>query len=525
MLLPDAMNILMVAAENDALPGGKVGGIGDVVRDIPPALADAGHRVQVVMPGYGMFSRLPGTTFQGAVQVSFAGKIETLNLFQVIAKAPHEDVQLWVLEHPMFAAGGVGCIYCDDPPDKPYATDATKFALFSIAVCQAVVNNHFGVLDVIHLHDWHAAMVALLVTYDPQYQQLQGIRSVFTIHNLALQGIRPLEGDESSLQFWFPQLPYEHEPIHDPRVTHCINVMRTGINLCDKVHTVSPTYAREILLSSDVNQGYFGGEGLENDLNLAAKQGRLHGILNGCEYPEQRIEKASLPELLKRCEEELLNWIAAQSTVSSAHLIALQSLTRWLNGPPPDHFFVVTSVGRVTEQKVLILRQEMADGQSALEQLLDLLADGILLMLGSGDKELEAFFTQVAARKPNFIFLQGYSESLANVLYQSGDLFLMPSSFEPCGISQMLAMRAEQPCLVHGVGGLRDTVKDNVNGFVFAGKSLLEQAHNLLIRFETILKQKDRTPEQIHTISSRAASERFLWSDVAKEYISSLYLS
>ncbi len=519
------MNILMVASENDALPGGKVGGIGDVVRDIPPALADSGHQVHVIIPGYGIFPQLPGTEFQGSVQVSFAGKIETINLFQVVAKIPHERVQIWVLEHPMFSAGGIGRIYCDDPSTRPYATDATKFALFCSAVCQTIKNNHFGTLDVLHLHDWHAAIVAMLLAYDPQYDTLQNIHSVYTIHNLALQGIRPLAGDDSSLQSWFPQLRYDHEPIHDPKITHCVNLMRTGINLCDKVHTVSPTYAQEILKPSNISQGYFGGEGLENDLNRATKEGRLHGILNGCEYPSKHNAKVSFPELLLQCEKELLNWVAAEPTVSSAHLISLHNLTRRLVSPSHDQSLVLTSVGRVTDQKVLILQQKMENDQSALEQLLDILGDdGIFLMLGSGDSDLEVFLTKVAARKQNFIFLRGYSESLANLIYESGDLFLMPSSFEPCGISQMLAMRAAQPCLVHGVGGLCDTVKDNDNGFVFTGKSLLEQARNMLERFERILKHNDSNPEQLQKISKQAAKERFLWRDVAKEYINSLYL-
>ena len=514
----------MVASENDALPGGKVGGIGDVVRDIPPALADSGHQVHVIMPGYGIFSQLPGTEFQGTVQVSFAGKIETINLFRVPAKIPHEGVQIWVLEHPLFSAGGIGRIYCDDPSTRPYATDATKFALFCSAVCQTITHNHFGKLDVLHLHDWHAAIVALLLTYDPQYHELRTIHSVFTIHNLALQGVRPLAGDDSALQHWFPQLRYDHEPIHDPDVKHCINLMRTGINLCNKVHTVSPTYAQEILLPSNTEHGYFGGEGLENDLNRAAKVGRLHGILNGCEYPHKQNTKVSFSELLSQCEKEVLNWVAAKSTVESAHLISLHNLTRWLMSPSDHQRFVLTSVGRVTNQKILILQQKMADGQSALEQLLDMLGDGIFLMLGSGDRDLEVFLTRVAARKKNFIFLKGYSESLADTIYRSGHLFLMPSSFEPCGISQMLAMRAGQPCLVHGVGGLRDTVKHNENGFVFTGKNLVIQARNMVESCKTILELYDTNPEQWQKISRQAAEERFLWSRVAKEYIDSLYL-
>lgn len=518
------MNILMVASENDALPGGKVGGIGDVVRDIPPALADGGHQVHVIMPGYGVFPQLPGTEFQGAVQVSFAGKIETINLFRVPAKNPHERVQIWVLEHPLFSAGGVGRIYCDDPSTRPYATDATKFALFCSAVCQTIANNHFGRLDVLHLHDWHAAIVALLLAYDPQYQELRTIHSVFTIHNLALQGIRPLAGDDSALQHWFPQLRYDHEQIHDPDVMHCVNLMRTGINLCNKVHTVSPTYAQEILLPSNTDHGYFGGEGLENDLKRAAEHGRLHGILNGCEYPHRQNKKASFSELLLRCEKEVLNWVAAKPTVESAHLIALHNLTRWLRSPSHQQRFVLTSVGRVTDQKILILQQKMANGQSALEELLDMLHEGIFLMLGSGDRGLELFLTKVAARKHNFIFLKGYSESLADTIYGSGDLFLMPSSFEPCGISQMLAMRAGQPCLVHGVGGLCDTVKHNENGFVFNGKSLMIQAGNMLESCKTILELHDTNPEQWQKISRQAAEARFLWSNVAREYIDSLYL-
>jgi starch synthase len=519
------MNILMVASENDALPGGKVGGIGDVVRDIPPALADEGHQINVITPGYGAFSQLPGAKLKDSVEVLFADRRETIDLYTVVGKNPHEGVKIWALEHPLFSSGGIGNIYCDDLSNRPFATDATKFALFCSAVCQAIEENHFGTLDVLHLHDWHAAIVAMLLTYDPQYNTLHTIHTVFTIHNLALQGIRPFAGDDSSLQAWFPQLEYDDGPIHDPRVTHCINLMRTGISLCNKVHAVSPTYAQEILMPSNADKGYFGGEGLENDLKQASKDGRLYGILNGCEYPHKHNKEASYSDLLLQCEKELLKWIAAKTTVESAHLICLHNLTRWLLSPSHDLTFVLTSVGRVTDQKIRILRQETENGQTALEQLLDILGDdGIFLMLGNGDKELELFLTKVAGRKQNFIFLKGYSESLANSLYESGDLFLMPSSFEPCGISQMLAMRAGQPCIVHGVGGLCDTVENNENGFVFKGESLTEQAINMLESCKTIVKLNDTHPEQLRKISRQAAKERFLWSDVAKKYVSSLYL-
>ena len=180
------MNILMVAAENDALPGGKVGGIGDVVRDIPHALASAGHQVSVITPGYGIFSRLEGARFQAQIAITFAGHTEIVDLFEVPSRCPQQGVRLWALEHPLFTAGGIGSIYCNDPSDRPFATDASKFALFCSAVCQAIMDYQFGDLDVLHLHDWHAANVALLRAYDPRYTRLQELHTVYTIHNLAL---------------------------------------------------------------------------------------------------------------------------------------------------------------------------------------------------------------------------------------------------------------------------------------------------------------------------------------------------
>ncbi len=527
------MKVLMVAAENDALPGGKVGGIGDVVRDIPVALAGAGHQVDVVTPGYGTFSELPGSELVGTLQVMFWSQLQSVDIFRAPGKSHEKNVTLWVLEHPLFAAGGPGKIYCDDPGDRPFATDASKFALFSIAVAQAIVEDSFAAIDVLHLHDWHAAMISVLRAFDPNYKALQSIHTVYTIHNLALQGVRPLADDESSLHAWFPELNYKVELLNDPRAPHCINPMRAGINLSDKVHAVSPTYAIEIQRASDPAQGFFGGEGLHEDLTRAAKEERLHGILNGCEYPSYGAAALSADELFLQCETQLLEWVGRKPEVESAHLIASRRLAHLVSPqekPNADSAgsraepIVVTSVGRITDQKVLLLQQLMPDGETALDHLLNVLGDaGVLVLLGSGDIELEQFLTEVASRRMNLIFLKGYSETISQSLYSSGDLFLMPSSFEPCGISQMLAMRAGQPCLVHSVGGLRDTVRDGEDGFAFNGNSLQSQAENMIASFEAAVQLKLESPAQWQEISSAAAAARFLWSDVADEVARLLY--
>ena len=525
----------MAAAENDVFSGGKVGGIGDVVRDIPLALASIGHQVDVVMPGYGVFSQLASAQQVTLLQVMFGGQQQTVEVFKIVPDNNDiNNVTQWIIEHPLFAIGGKGKIYCDDPDNRPFASDATKFALFSASVAKAIISDVFGTIEVLHLHDWHTAMVSVLRAFDPEYQQLKSIKTVYTIHNLALQGIRPMADDESSLKAWFPTLPFEHDKINDPRYTHCFNPMRAGINLSDKVHAVSPKYAQEILLPSNAEHGYFGGEGLENDLREANNTGRLHGILNGCEYNinnksnnksnNKKIKKLGFNQLLQLCENEVIKWLANKPLVDSAHLIATTRIKQLSSNKTKKQPLVLTSVGRITDQKVRLFQQQMLNGESALENLLTLLGnEGIFILLGSGDHSLEDFLTQIAAKRTNFIFLKGYSEALSENLYSSGDLFLMPSSFEPCGISQMLSMRAGQPCLAHSVGGLSDTIVDNVNGFTFNGNTPYEQAENMLSCFQNALNKKQHNAKEWDIIATNALNARFLWQDVAHDYLNYLY--
>lgn len=200
--------------------------------------------------------------------------------------------------------------------------------------------------------------------------------------------------------------------------------MRASINLSDKVHAVSPTYAKEILSPSNPEQGYFGGEGLENDLRLAADSGRLHGILNGCEYPDTVNARINFTELLRLSENALIKWIADKPLVDNAHLIALTRIKQFTATKQNKQPLILTSVGRITDQKVKLFQQVMPTGETALESLLNKLSDeGVFILLGSGDKKLEDFLTKIASEKANFIFLKGYSEALSENMYSSGDLF------------------------------------------------------------------------------------------------------
>jgi starch synthase len=520
-----AKRVLIVAAENDALPGGKVGGIGDVVRDVPPALARRGWEVAVVTPSYGFLHKGAGARVHGEISFEFAGAPTTADLFRIPGKRPTPGVSHYIVDHPAFAPaeGDPPHIYTDDPPDDPFASDATRYALFCAAVAQAVVEKLFESVGCIHLHDWHAAFLLILRRYHEKYLPLKEIRTIYTIHNMALQGVRPFKGGPSSMASWYPEIP-PADDLADPRWPDCLNPMAVGIRFADAVHTVSPSYAAEILKAGDPPRSW-GGEGLEADLQAVQKSGRLFGILNGCDYPEERVAlKPTFSELLDRLRSEVLVWVASQG-VFPAHLIALERL-RDLRASFRPPGVLLTSVTRAVDQKIFLLRAAGTGGLSGIEGILKIIADrGIYILLGTGDRAYENFLVGTSARHPNFIFLNGYSDLCARMLYAGGDLFVMPSSFEPCGISQMLAMRDGQPCLVHAVGGLKDTVKEGINGFSFEGEAVERQVDGLIEGCRRAIGLKWINATRWRAIREQAAASRFPWDRTVEEYEKKLYAS
>jgi starch synthase len=532
------MNIVMVASENDALQDAKVGGIGDVVRDVPPVLASMGCLVSTVIPSYGYLHEVRGAEAVKSLGFSFAGEPTEASLYKVPAKPTraHPGVTHYVVHHPDLVSRnehGKPEIYHADPESRPFATDATRFALFCAAVAEATTQGGFAapdrlLPDCLHLHDWHAGLLLLLREYHEDYRDLKGVRTVYTIHNLALQGVRPIGSDKddvSALERWYPGLPYKPDMIQDLRWPDCENPTEVGIRLADAVHVVSPTYASEIVKPSDPPR-FIGGEGLESFLRDAQTDGRLFGILNGCDYPpDRRATKLEFPALVDTLRAYVLRqpWKGKAETLSPVY----DKLTRLAHLPERPQV-VLTSVSRVADQKMYLLIEagRTAQTKSALERILDGLGGrGIYIMLGTGNREYEQFLVEVAARYENFVFLQGFSNDCANALYAAGDLFLMPSSFEPCGISQMLAMRDGQPCVAHAVGGLQDTIKDGENGFLFKGDTAEEQADAFVSRCLDAIDLMFTRPDYWKQVCTSASEARFLWEDSARQYKAYLYTS
>lgn len=507
-------NFLFVSAENDAIPKCKAGGMGDVVRDVPRQISVRGDRVHVVVPSY---SRLhQNGTFKTNLLITLRGVDYVAELYEVPPKKEFKNVYHYVIHHPEIQSGQIGHIYHDDP-EEPFYTDNVKYTIFCTAVAEAIKIGAFGELDFVHLHDWHTSLLLFLKTYHPEYTVLKKMRYIYTIHNLAIQGIRPFANNYSSIMNWFPGLSFDVGKVVDPRYPDCINLMAVGIRLADAVHTVSPSYKEDILKPSAPPE-FTGGESLEMDLRNAENEGRLFGILNGCNYKNIRV--AEKGRIYRNIVKAIFGWLQEESKKYKADFLSHtgEKVMAYVDSPPE---FIVSSVARLTEQKFYFLKRS----PEALVEILKKLekVNGVFMLLGTGDPDYEQLFRDMSYKHRNLIFTNGQSEDLIDSIYLETDLYFMPSLFEPCGISQMLAMRNGNPCLVHRTGGLKDTVEHMKTGFSFDGATYDEKIKNMVRGFEECLDIYRNDKPTWNRIRANAKKMRFTWEKSLDAYYRDLY--
>jgi len=507
-------NFLFAAAENDAIPNCKAGGMGDVVRDVPRQLSERGDKVHVVVPSYRRLHQ--NGVMKTKLNFHLRGLKYTAVLYEVRPKKEFSNIHHYVIDHEEIEAGGIAHIYHDDP-EEPFFTDAIKYIIFCTAVAEALKKGAFGPVDVIHLHDWHSSLLLYLRAYHPGYVNLKNIRIVYSIHNLAIQGIRPFSGNYSSIQNWFPDLPIDYGRLKDYRYEDCINLMAVGIRLADAVHTVSPSYKEDVMKPSTPPE-FIGGEGLEVDLQQADQEGRLVGILNGCNYAN--INKEEKGFIYRNTVKALFRWLQEESKKYKADFLAHtgEKVMELVDNRPK---FIVSSVARLTEQKFYFFKRSPEAFVAMLKKLEKV--DGIFMLLGTGAPEYEELFRNLSYRYKNFIFTNGQSENLIDSIYLESNLYFMPSLFEPCGISQMLAMRNGNPCLVHHTGGLKDTVSHMKTGFSFDGDTYDEKIKNMLLAFDQALEVFQNDQPTWKKIQANAKRMRFTWKKSVDAYYGQLY--
>lgn len=465
------MKVLYAASE--AMPFMASGGLGDVAGSLPQALRKRLIGCRVVMPLYDNIKQefKDNMKFITHISVPVAWRRQYCGIFE--AKAG--GVIYYLLDNQYY--------FKRDTIYGQY-DDAERFAFFARAVLEMIPYIDWKP-DVIHCNDWQTALTP--VYYSTMYAQRPGyenIKTVFTIHNIQYQGVYGKEILGDVLGFG-----QEHESLLE--YDGCVNFMKGAIECADKVSTVSPSYANEIL-----DPWY--SHGL--DSILSQRRSKLCGILNGIDVINYN------PETDKALWK---NFSAADFSAKKENKAELQKL---MNLPVKEDVPVVAMVTRLVSHKGLDLVKAVSD------ELLE--NDNVqLIILGSGDWQYENFFKELAGRHPDKVGLWlGFVPDLAHKIYAGADIFLMPSKSEPCGLSQMVALRYGTIPVVRETGGLRDSIKDSGdgegNGFTFANYNAHEMLHTIRRALEGY-----KNAEGWKILVQRALDSDYSWGRSANEYI------
>jgi starch synthase len=470
------MRVLFVASE--AFPLAKTGGLGDVAGALPAALAAAGVDVRLLMPAY---PAAKAAVAARARRIALGDSLGFGEASLLERRMPDSGVPLWLLDCPALYDRPGGPYL--GPDGRDWSDNALRFGLLGrVAALVGAGGLGFWQPDVVHAHDWQAGLApAYLAAW-----RANRVASVFTIHNMQYQG---LFGPEALDPLGLPSASFS---VAGLEYYGRVSFLKAGLHYSDLITTVSPTYAREI-------QGPTEGFGLHG--LLAFRAADLVGILNGVDYavwdPRRDVH------IDHRYGPDDLEAKAENGTALRRRLGLDAALDRPLAGV----------VSRFVEQKGIDLLA------AALEEIV---ATGVqVAALGSGDPLLEKAFVRAAAAHPGAVAVRlGYDEALAHQFMAGCDMLLVPSRFEPCGLTQMYALRYGALPVVRRTGGLADTVTDadadgaQGTGFVFEQPQAAGLA--TAVRRSVALF---RRPAAWRAVQRRAMAEDFGWARTAGRYV------
>lgn len=472
-------DILFVASE--MVPFSKSGGLGDVMGILPLTLKRMGHSVAVITPLYGKID-VPRHQIRLLLEncpVGYPWPDSTADLYVT----EMEGMPVYFIDRPEYFDRKN--YYCR--PTGDYFDNCERFIFFCRATMAAMRRLNGGAPRIVHVHDWHAALTAAFIHFtrraDPYWQDTS---TLLTIHNLAFQGqyaYRLFEGSGLPLEAWH---------MDGAEFYASFNMLKAGIAYADAISTVSPHHAREIL---DPEFG-FGLEGI-----LAKRKAELTGILNGADY------SIWTPE----CNPALYSSYSA-ADLCGKYECKVRMLQEFMLAPELVCRPVLGFVGRLRGQKGVDV---------LIKAIPELVRRGFgLVVLGEGKPEYEEELQNIMERYPGRVSVSvGYTEKLSHMILAGTDMFLMPSRYEPCGLTQMYALRFGSVPIAHAVGGLVDTIRpypaEGSTGFLFTEltpEGLLEATDGALAVWEDTAAWT--------ALMRRAMLADFSWEVSAKRYIS-----
>ena len=465
-------------AASEAVPFIKTGGLADVVGSLPKYFNKDEYDVRVILPKYACMKDVFKN--QLVYNTHYYMDYNSQKKYVGILETEYEGVKFYFIDNEEYFSG-----------PKPYgeiALDIEKFVYFSKAVVCSLPVIGFKP-DVLHCHDWQAGLIPVFLDHFRYYNDyFSGIKTAISIHNLKFQGVWSIQGMKD-----FTGLPDYYFTSDKLEAYNDANMLKGGIVYADKVTTVSSTYAEEIKTP-------FYGERLDGLMNARANS--LLGIVNGIDYsdfnPETNVHITKNYTVDNFRKEKVKNKIALQEEL----------------GLEQDHHkMMIGVVSRLTDQKGFDLVAHVFE---------ELCQDDIqLVILGTGEEQYENLFRHFAWKYPEKVSANiYYSESMSHKIYAACDAFLMPSLFEPCGLSQLMSLKYGTLPIVRETGGLKDTV-DNYNdeektgtGFSFPNYN----AHEMLFtvrRAEDVFYNKKR---DWNKIVERAMEADFSWNSSARQY-------
>lgn len=466
-------------AASEAVPFIKTGGLADVVGSLPKYFDPKKYDVRIILPKY------------ACMEEQFKKKLTYVTHFYVelgwrkqyagILEAIEEGIHYYFIDNEFYFAG-------DNPYGEIYQ-DVEKFAFFSKAVIEAMSRIKF-LPDVLHCNDWQTGLVPVyLKTMYHDQKEYRHIRTVFSIHNIRFQGrwmiptIKDITGLPDEL-FTADALEAYGES----------NYLKAGIVFADAVTTVSKSYAMEIMTPE-------GGEGLDGVLRQHSY--KLFGILNGLDYEEFNPQK-----------DKYITYPFDQKTVFDVKVNNKTALQEKVGLPKKKDVFLVGMVSRMSDQKGFDLVNYMLD-----EILFN--DDLQLVVLGTGEERYQNMFRHFAGKYPDkMAAMVGYSEEMAHQIYASADAFLMPSLFEPCGLSQLMSLRYGTVPMVRETGGLKDTVEP-YNQYAGTGTGFSFSNYNAHEMADMIRKAMDlyyNQPKEWKDLMLRGMQQDYSWTSSVSEY-------